>query len=1120
MTEGLRNIKFSKMPSPPITDSEVSKMNADIKESFSKIKPVCDIVMVCPSAESISNFVARVSELKRDVMQELQQYLLFPFITHLKSTEIEKKFEIQWRLVDGMRVVLEKVVVNSYDMCYKIETTLLSMVFDNSKPGMLAEVPEELKHSVMKCLTVLQVNLDKRFREKMLRTQVPLLAQAVFVSVHVAKLEKHRALRLSALNSLMAHTAIHPQLTTDKARIPEPTLEALVVDMLSSILPGVLAALQDVALCPNNPGHAVVVAAVEAIHRILCLTMQDRLLPKKPDGSSDDFFKIFTEQQAQDNTEVSCKEKLKDEKPKRSSKWYAMAGEKLTMITKCLLALRSHEHYRVRRELAVYCARVLNECTVTMQPSMPIVLDILISLSKDEYPAVSTYCAAAVRAHFAAAGPDKHHRTMDNLAENLFVMLNGLPRILNNIDTGRKLYALNLLHGYIQILVDSGRPQRLSGVLSVHHNMARLCHALLAAAALQTHATPRRGMSSSPNTTSWCKLQHLDSPECEKRLQEICGLLGGAECAELILDRLLEMFREQRGCEIAYVMNHMAAGPNSTESFLRRILDTYIEEDVWYLPLEVGSGEAPVTSAETLDVSVYNPRAWVKDSVPGLFEGAVETRYTGISYDAPRPAARREPDKCASLARAQHNTALACLAAAGVGLVARRLRRRFQPYLLRTLPMLLERVGSKHEALHVSGLAALEAVAEAGGHDSVAALVAANADYFTHQVTVRLKKSWNTESALQILSVVMEYSDSSIQDCLYGIVNDVLVQSCDRYYERNLYAYLQVFYAFVDCLYKWFPLEEPQKTTTDDDTSAQIDLFVDLREYIKNTEEAEKLLSNEEFEKETGKSVEEMFKEDQQKKEEDILDYDDKVTEEKPPLPQHITVLIAILKRCAHFSASCPRDDAILALQVLESGLRLLRDRDDQLLPLVHLAWAPLVARFETEEPVVLRRALSLLVAMAELSKDFILSRCVKEVLPRLYQWLRKAAADSHLKDAGSYYRSSAAYLLQIAALASLPSLAVHLRLQDAPLDDAMTAVDAYLSNKQPKTLQTLAVNFFKAILDYSYGAAWWHLRALCANDELLQAPARRLASARGTPYVANDKDIQHNIEAIFDITS
>lgn len=57
----------------------------------------------------------------------------------------------------------------------------------------------------------------------------------------------------------MAHTATHPQLTTDKYRIPDPALEAQVVDMLSSILPGVLAALQDVATCPNNPGHAVVV---------------------------------------------------------------------------------------------------------------------------------------------------------------------------------------------------------------------------------------------------------------------------------------------------------------------------------------------------------------------------------------------------------------------------------------------------------------------------------------------------------------------------------------------------------------------------------------------------------------------------------------------------------------------------------------------------------------------------------------------------------------------------------------------------------------------------------------------------------------------------------------------
>lgn len=57
----------------------------------------------------------------------------------------------------------------------------------------------------------------------------------------------------------MAHTATHPQLTTDKYRIADAGLENKVVDMLASILPGVLAALQDVATCTNNPGHAIVV---------------------------------------------------------------------------------------------------------------------------------------------------------------------------------------------------------------------------------------------------------------------------------------------------------------------------------------------------------------------------------------------------------------------------------------------------------------------------------------------------------------------------------------------------------------------------------------------------------------------------------------------------------------------------------------------------------------------------------------------------------------------------------------------------------------------------------------------------------------------------------------------
>lgn len=64
-------------------------MNAHLKEAFTRIKPVCDMVMVNPSPEHITAFVGLVCELKKEILQELQQYMLFPFITHLQSKEIE-----------------------------------------------------------------------------------------------------------------------------------------------------------------------------------------------------------------------------------------------------------------------------------------------------------------------------------------------------------------------------------------------------------------------------------------------------------------------------------------------------------------------------------------------------------------------------------------------------------------------------------------------------------------------------------------------------------------------------------------------------------------------------------------------------------------------------------------------------------------------------------------------------------------------------------------------------------------------------------------------------------------------------------------------------------------------
>lgn len=103
-----------------------------------------------------------------------------------------------------------------------------------------------------------------------------------------------------------------------------------------------------------------------------------------------------------------------------------------------------------------------------------------------------------------------------------------------------------------------------------------------------------------------------------------------------------------------------------------------------------------------------------------------------------------------------------------------------------------------------------------------------------------------------------------------------------------------------------------------------------------------------------------------------------KFTEEKKPLPQHITLTLTILKRCLNFIPSRKRDERLMALQIINHGLLILQGYESEMLPLVHLVWSPMVVRFEERDAIVLRATFELLVTMAKVSKDFIRSRTVK----------------------------------------------------------------------------------------------------------------------------------------------
>lgn len=87
-----------------------------------------------------------------------------------------------------------------------------------------------------------------------------------------------------------------------------------------------------------------------------------------------------------------------------------------------------------------------------------------------------------------------------------------------------------------------------------------------------------------------------------------------------------------------------------------------------------------------------------------------------------------------------------------------------------------------------------------------------------------------------------------------------------------------------------------------------------------------------------------------------------------------------IMKHCLHFLPSKEIQNSLIAMLTLQKGLEILANWENQLLPIVHLLWHPLVDRFYDENILIINRAWQLLNVLSYVSKDFIRSRTLKYV--------------------------------------------------------------------------------------------------------------------------------------------
>ncbi|KAG7213128.1 hypothetical protein KM043_002445 [Ampulex compressa] len=996
-----------------------------IQEAFTRLKPFCDSLMKDPNVNNACRVADTVKNISGAVIQDLSEYILFPIITHLQNDIVSTA--IKEELVKTMTVVLSKVRINKLEYFNKLYACLLIQIYDKNKSDMVIQDHEELKEAVLLCIKCLVHSCFTQVTELLYtRQNASKIGQGILLAVTMARKEKSRSVRLAAIEAVMALCQIDDEV--DKSDI---ILQDQVADVIMLFLPGIASGLQEVAMGNEIQGHKVTMMAIRAWGRVISLVMHDLpaeenispmiTINEKHDSKSVDPFKPLLNQ---DDIERYLKQAT------RNTEWFQAAATKLNILVQELDTLKKHSHYKVRIELAQSISLLLTTSSRNMKPNIVPLIEYLISLSEDDVLEVSNEASTALNAISAKYMLSTDMRNfIELLEENFYGVLTRLPRLVRKSDDNEQLAHLNQLAGYIKLLGE----QRLPHIMVSPAHVQRLLLALIYISEIECNdisllqTVNVKDLDESAyiyGPHSWQQFKFMQHNLCVKKLFAICKLLGELGDLRILVDNIIKLMSEMPHYkkELILLLNwiiHVPIKDSQNIDIYKEVVDLYINHDLWYLPIEV-----------TEDVSLYTA-------------------------------------KC--------NVVQICLLTEGLGLIAENLKRGYQIFLLKTLYFVIERAGSGHGLISFVGTQTLEKIAQSQEHDTIRSLLHENVDYFSYHVTMKLKRIERYPGVLDVVTLVMKYSTMDVLPCLKQIVEDVLFQSNTNFQKRNSYAFLKAFYIFVTCIKKLVNLDNVDviEDVNIPDECKSSKVIETLLEYYEAKKIDEKIdhMEEEDLEADVITSAENEESNVETAEEEEKLEN----------LPSYVKMVVEVLKHALHFLPSKDVQKSLIAMLTLQDGLPILSQWENQMLPIIHQLWHPLVDRFQEENVLIINRAWQLLQTLAQLSKDFIRNRTLQQVLPALSKFLTKSAKESQYKPSDHVYKFTQVYKLQKELLSSLGRTAHYLNIHERETCKILTITELYLSKYQNPILQECCVKLYKDVAVHNEDIVWvkclslWH---------------------------------------------
>lgn len=423
---------------------------------------------------------------------------------------------------------------------------------------------------------------------------------------------------------------------------------------------------------------------------------------------------------------------------------------------------------------------------------------------------------------------------------------------------------------------------------------------------------------------------------------------------------------------------------------------------------------------------------------------------------------------------------------------------------------LLNWSSSSSRAISEASLSALTRISHLYGLSSIKDLIEANIDYIVDGASQMMENFVLNSEVTNVLAITLKLS--SIDSFYYfKDVYERVFKLLGAYHhtERSKTIAL-LFYRTLSILSEWKEAREinaadPNDIPLGNESSVKsivydIDIDRRLKKLDNDMREAQRIrnkIEEEEKEQFTEEEIMEGIKSGHAKKElaaaenetmnEEKEEEEESAKKKEEKLPD-VELTEKILTHCINLMSSNYSETKILAMRAAASGFKVLKDEENTLLPLVHKLWTPLVCRLTGDYNLNLEVNLSAfecLISMAESAKDFIKSRTLDSIIPRLCLFLDSQANKSlHQKDYGPY-SMTLAYKCQLKILTNLGPLAYHIQLAYQSLWRVVRTTLAYLDSGQVPSLREAARTSLHFMIALDADCVWYFAKQRNLLDNL-----------------------------------